>query len=95
MPFGLDLGSLLFVGIALIAVFLVLDLLVAGGSMTCGVMGGIGSMMGGLSGAMRAAGSIMGGIAGAMGTPWGWGLLLLVAAAVAVLLGFPALVPRL
>ena len=71
MVFGSDVGSLLtLLGVVLLP-FLLLDLFGAGGCATSGVMGGIGGMMGG--------------VANAMGTPWGWGLLLLVAAIVAVL----------
>jgi hypothetical protein len=78
MVFGSDVGSLLtLLGVVLLA-FLLLDLFGAGGCATSGVMGGIGGMMGGIGG-------MMGGVANAMGTPWGWGLLLLVAAIVAVL----------
>ncbi len=38
---------------------------------------------------------MMGGVASAMGTPWGWGLLPLVAAIVAVLAGGADLLPGL
>ena len=82
MAFGSDLGSLLtLLGVALLA-FVLLDLFVAGGCATGSAMSGIGGMMGGA--------------AGAMGTPWGWGLLLLVVAAiVALLVGGPGLLPGL
>ena len=84
MAFGSDLGSLLtLLGVVLLA-FLLLDLFVSGGCVTGSMVGGIGGMMGGI-------GSMMGGAASAMGTPWGWGLLLLVAAIVAVAVGGPDL----
>ena len=51
-------------------VFLVLDLLVAGGGMTGGGM----------------TGGMMGGMAGMMGAPWGWGFALLLALSVIALL---------
>jgi len=85
MVFGSDVGSLLtLLGVVLLP-FLLLDLFGAGGCATSGVMGGIGGMMGGIGGMMGGIGGMMGGVANAMGTPWGWGLLLLVAAIVAVL----------
>jgi len=39
-------------------------------------------------------GGMMGGMAGMMGTPWGWGLLLLLAVAVLLLFVDPGALPR-
>lgn len=80
MDLGSDLGNYLVLAGVLLVVFLALDLLVAGGSATCGVAGGVGGMMGGI-------GSMMGAVGSMMATPWGWGLLLLVAATAGVVLG--------
>ncbi len=67
MVFRHDAGQVLLVVGVVLVVFLVLDLLIAGGGMTGGMMGGM---------------------AGMMGTPWGWGLVLLLTAIVIALLAF-------
>ena len=54
----MDIGSFLLGALVVVLVLVVLDLLIAGGGMSAGMMGGM---------------------AGAMGTPWGWGVLALLA----------------
>ncbi|HZP94909.1 MAG TPA: hypothetical protein VFC31_01040 [Candidatus Limnocylindria bacterium] len=62
---GIDMNSFLLGAAVVLVVFLAIDLLVAGGGMTGGMMGGV---------------------AGMMGTPWGWLVLVLLAAALFVAL---------
>lgn len=59
----IDMNSFLSGAVLVLAVFLVFDLLVAGGAMTCGLASGI---------------------VGMMGAPWGWLVLVLLAAALLV-----------
>lgn len=62
---NIDMNSFLIGAAVVLAVFLVFDLLIAGGGMTGGMMGGV---------------------AGMMGTPWGWLVLVLLAAVLLIAL---------
>ena len=62
---NIDMNSFLVGAAVVLAVFLVFDLLIAGGGMTGGMMGGV---------------------AGMMGTPWGWLVLVLLAAVLLIAL---------